>query len=287
MSESCVWIFRTVCLIWTEPTKMKFQVITLFPELIEAGVSSGVLGQAVKKGLLSVERIHPRDFTDDPHRSVDDRPFGGSDGMVFRPEIAAAAIARAREAGPTHVIHLSPQGRVLSDAKVRELATKPGLTFLCGRYAGVDQRVLNSHVDEEISIGDYVLSGGELAALVVIDAVARRIPGVLGHHLSADRDSFADGRLLEGPLFTRPRDWDGALVPEVLLSGHHERIEGWQRQVGALATLARRPELLASWSRQELVALGKFWKGMSPEDLAVCGLQGISDADFEALLKDR
>lgn len=266
---------------------MKFQVITLFPELIEAGVSSGVLGQAVKKGLLSVEQIHPRDFTDDPHRSVDDRPFGGSDGMVFRPEIAAAAIARARAQGPTHVVHLSPQGRVLSDAKVRELVEKPGLTFLCGRYAGVDQRVLNSHVDEEISIGDYVLSGGELAALVVIDAVARQIPGVLGHHLSAEHDSFAGGGILEGPLFTRPREWEGAKVPEVLLSGHHDRIAEWQRQVGALTTLMRRPELLASWSPQKLAALKKFWSEMSPEDRAVSGLQGISAADFAALSHSR
>lgn len=260
---------------------MRFQVITLFPELIESGVASGVLGQALKKNLLSVECVQPREFTDDPHRSVDDRPFGGSDGMVFRPEVAAAAVARARERGPTHVIHLSPQGRVLDDRRVRELATRPGLTFLCGRYAGVDQRVLNSEIDEELSIGDYVLSGGELAALVVIDAVARRLPGVLGHHLSAEQDSFAEG-LLEGPLFTRPREWRGHRVPEVLFSGHHDRISQWQRMVGALTTLVRRPELLRAWSRAQLEELRAFWRAMPVEDREVCGLGGLRDEDFEA-----
>lgn len=260
---------------------MKFQVITLFPELIEAGVASGVLGQALKKNLLTVDCVNPREFTDDPHRSVDDRPFGGSDGMVFRPEIAAAAIARARADGPTHVIHLSPQGRVLSEQKVRELATRPGLTFLCGRYAGVDQRVLNTDIDEELSIGDYVLSGGELAALVVIDAVARKIPGVLGHHLSAEQDSFAEG-LLEGPLFTRPREWRGLKVPEVLFSGHHERIVRWQKAVGALATLARRPELLGGWPPGKRAELLEFWRAMPAEDRAVCGFGALREEDFGA-----
>lgn len=259
---------------------MKIQVITLFPELIVAGVSSGVLGQAVNKtGLIQVGTIQPRDFTDDPHRSVDDRPFGGADGMVMRPGVAAAAIAAARSAGPSHVIHVSPRGKVLNDTLVTELAGRPGLTILCGRYAGIDQRVLNQDVDEEISIGDYVLSGGELAALVLIDAVARKIPGVLGHPLSAAKDSHASG-LLEGPLFTRPREWRDQRVPEILFSGHHERIHDWERVMAGLVTLLRRPDLLGAVTVQEGHRWYEHWRSLSGDERRICGLEGLTEADF-------
>lgn len=253
---------------------MKFQVITLFPELITAGTSSGVLSQGIKKNLLSVSTINPREFATDGHRTVDDRPFGGGDGMLMLPEILEASVAKAREAGPTRVIYLSPQGPVLTTEKVRELSRLSSVTLVCGRYGGIDQRALNVLVDEELSIGDYVISGGELAALVAIDAVSRFLPGVLGHEASAEKDSFSNG-ILEHPNFTRPRDWQGQSVPEILLSGNHPKIDQWRRHIAILVTLQKRPELLGAVSKAEIDAAKAFAAGLSPADKEACGLDGL------------
>lgn len=258
---------------------MKIQIVTLFPELIAAASSSGVLGGAVKKGLLSVDCIQPRDFATDLHRSVDDRPFGGGDGMIMMPEILEACVKRARESGPTRVIYLSPQGPRLDDKKVRELASEKSLTLVCGRYGGVDQRALAAFVDEELSIGDYVLAGGELPAMVVVESVARMIPGVLGHDDSAHKDSFADG-LLEHPNFTRPREWQGQSVPEVLLSGNHSKIEEWKHRVSQLVTLKKRPELFRELDAKDRKAARDYWQKMSAEDRKSCGLDAFSEGDF-------
>lgn len=220
---------------------MKFQIITIFPQMFESLRQDGVVGQAIKRGLIELEIVNPRDFTPDLHRSVDDRPFGGGDGMVMMPEPLEKAIKSLSK--PGRVLATSPQGGLLTDAKVQELAKMPVLTLICGRYAGVDQRILNHYVDEEISIGDFVLSGGELAAQVIIDSVSRFIPGVLGHEDSAQKDSLTQGHF-EAPLFTKPREFLGQSVPDILLSGHHEKIQEWRLVVGLLKTLQKRPETL-------------------------------------------
>ncbi len=208
---------------------LKIDVITLFPEMIENAVSHGVLGQALKSDLLSVKAHSPREFAEDRHRTVDDRPFGGGDGMIMLPETLEKTLIKVKH-NNSKVIYLSPQGRTLTDEKARSFAKEEQLIFICGRYGGIDQRIINLYVDEEISIGDYVLSGGEPGALVVIDALSRFIPGVLGHEESAHKDSFADG-LLEHPNFTRPRDYLGQDVPAILLGGNHKLIEEWRKKM--------------------------------------------------------
>lgn len=224
---------------------MRIDVVTLFPELVRACAAAGVVGRAQERGLLDVATWNPRDFAQDAHRTVDDRPFGGGPGMVMMVEPLRAAIAAARgatEARP-HVLYLSPQGRRLSQARVAELAAMPRLLLLCGRYEGIDERVVDGLVDEELSIGDYVLSGGELAASVVIDAVGRLQQGALGDAASAEQDSFADG-LLDCPHFTRPVDDALGVVPAVLLSGDHAAIRRWRRKQALGRTWLRRPDLL-------------------------------------------
>lgn len=222
---------------------MKFLVITLFPELIERALEYGVLGQALKKQLLSVQTFNPREVTLDRHRTIDDRPFGGGDGMLMLAEPLALSIQKSREQLPdAKVIYISPQGAPLSDAKVVELAKSSELILVSGRYGGIDQRVLNSHIDEEISIGDFVLSGGEFAALALIDAVSRKIPGVLGHEQSSQKDSFAQG-LLEEPQFTRPREFQGQVVPDVLLCGDHKKIQDYKYKLSLIVTLQKRSDL--------------------------------------------
>lgn len=258
---------------------MKFQIVSLFPELIETAARTGMVERGVKKGLLSVSCVNPREFTADAHRSVDDRPFGGGDGMIFLPEVLEKTIDGIKARGPTKVIYLSPQGPVLTDRKARELAAEPSLTLVCGRYGGIDQRTINTHVDEELSIGDYVLAGGELAALVVVETVARQIPGVLGHEESSSKDSFADG-LLEHPNFSRPREWKGQAVPEVLLGGNHAKIEEWKRRLSQLVTLMKRPDLAAKLASEEKKKALAYFDGMSEEDRRVCGLDGLQREDF-------
>jgi tRNA (guanine37-N1)-methyltransferase len=228
---------------------MQIALVTVFPEMLGLVRDYGVTGRAARDGRVELTAVDPRDYTLDRHRSVDDRPYGGGPGMVMRPEPLAAAIdaARARVAGP--VIFLSPQGRRLDDAWARELAQGPGMILIAGRYEGVDERLIESRVDAELSIGDFVVSGGELPALMVIDAVTRLLPGVLGHTASAEQDSFAEG-LLDCPHYTRPEEFEGARVPEVLLSGDHGAIERWRRQQALLRTSRRRPDLLEALRRR-------------------------------------
>jgi tRNA (guanine37-N1)-methyltransferase len=236
---------------------MHVALVSVFPEMLDALRTVGVTGRAIREGRLEVTGINPRDYTRDRHRSVDDRPYGGGPGMVMRPEPLAEALQAARGVtGPAPVIFLSPQGRRFDDAWARELAELPALTLLAGRYEGVDERLIEREVDAELSIGDYVLSGGELAALVVIDAVARWLPGVLGHEASAAQDSFAGG-LLDCPHYTRPEDYAGDRVPPVLLSGDHAAIERWRRKQALGRTAERRPDML-----EALAGRG----GLSPED---------------------
>lgn len=231
---------------------MQVEVITLFPALIEAGLSAGVVGRARSAGLLRVGTENPRDHATDAHRTVDDRPFGGGPGMVLAPGPLAAAIraSRARLPGGSPMIGLSAQGRHFDQETARRLAGLPGFGLVAGRYEGVDQRVTDALIDEELSIGDYVLSGGELPALVVIDAAARLLPGVLGDAQSAGQDSFVAG-LLDWPQYTRPETWEGRGVPAVLLGGNHAAIARWRLKEALGRTWRLRPDLLA---QRELAA---------------------------------
>jgi tRNA (guanine37-N1)-methyltransferase len=248
----------------------RIDVITLFPEWMVGLKTLGLTGRAMADGKVGLHCWNPRDFTTDPHRSVDDRPYGGGPGMVMRPEPLARAIEAARGAGqPAVVACLSPQGRKLDQAGVLELVDRDRLILVCGRYEGIDQRVMESLVDEEWSVGDYVLSGGEPAAAVLIDAVVRQIPGVLGHDQSAIEDSFADG-LLDCPHFTRPELWREMAVPEVLLSGDHARIARWRRAQALHRTRRLRPDLMAKFqlSARDRTLLAEF-----PEEFFDSGLQ--------------
>lgn len=224
---------------------MRVDVVTLFPEFVRQVVECGVTGRAVQRDLLQLHTWNPRDYTHDRHRTVDDRPYGGGPGMVMRYEPLRDAIRSARAASPqARVVYLSPQGRPLNQAAVQELAQRPGLILVAGRYEGIDERLLAHEIDEEWSIGDYVLSGGELAAMVLIDTVARLQPGALGDEDSAAQDSFSAG-LLDCPHYTRPETIDGMTVPTVLLGGNHSEIERWRTKQSLLRTWRRRPELLA------------------------------------------
>ncbi len=224
---------------------MRIDVVTLFPEMLDAVTESGITRRAVERGLLTVGRWNPRDYATDRHRTVDDRPYGGGPGMVMRVEPLREAIRAARRQAPpgAPVIHLSPQGRVLDQAGLRELAALPGLVLVASRYEGVDERLLAAEIDQEWSIGDYVLSGGELAAMVLMDGVTRLLPGALGHEDSAQQDSFTDG-LLDHPHYTRPEVLEGEAVPAVLLSGDHAAIRRWRQKQALGRTWLRRPELL-------------------------------------------
>lgn len=228
---------------------MHIQILTIFPELFEPFLETSLLGRAVDEGLLRVEVDDLRAYTDDPHRSVDDEPYGGGGGMVMTAQPWLEAVRALEErvgaggARPKRIF-LSPQGRRLDEELVRELAQEDELILLCGRYEAVDERVLDAVVDEEISIGDYVLSGGELPAMVLVEALSRQIPGVVGLPDSVENDSFRRG-LLDHPHYTRPRSVEGRKVPEILLSGDHAKIDAWRRRRALAATLAKRPDLLA------------------------------------------
>jgi len=234
-------------------------VVTLFPEMFTALTGHGVTGRAVKRGQLTVEYSNPRDHAHDRHRTVDDRPFGGGPGMLMKVEPLLEAIEAIREKAPStpRVIYLSPQGQPLTQQRAEELAQLDSLVLLCGRYEGIDERIIEMCVDEEISIGDYVLSGGELGAMVLLDAVTRLIPGVLGHADSAVEDSFSAG-WLDCPHYTRPEEFAGQRVPEVLLSGNHALIRRWRLKQSLGRTWQRRPELLKeltlSKEQQQLLA---------------------------------
>ncbi|HLE67594.1 MAG TPA: tRNA (guanosine(37)-N1)-methyltransferase TrmD [Burkholderiales bacterium] len=239
---------------------MRFDVVTLFPEMFAALTrSGGVTGRALERGLWRLETWNPRDFTTDRYRTVDDRPYGGGPGMVMLAEPLEKALEAARSAGGGKVIYLSPQGRRLDQGKVVELAGRTAVTLLCGRYEGIDERLIARRADEELSLGDFVLTGGELAAMVVIDAVARQIPGALGDDRSAAAESFATG-LLDCPQYTRPEVYAGEPVPEVLLSGHHENIRRWRLKQSLGRTWLRRRDLIAvrNLSEEEQKLLDEF-----------------------------
>lgn len=230
---------------------MRFDVITLFPEMMEA-LAAGVIGRAKAQQLITLHLWNPRDYTQDVHKTVDDRPYGGGPGMVMKIAPLDAAINDARSANPSaKVVYLSPQGEPFTQKMAKDLSQEDGLILLCGRYEGIDERLLQKQVDHEISIGDYVLSGGELPAMVMIDTVSRLIPGVLGHADSADQDSFVNG-LLDCPHYTRPEVLDGEKVPEVLLSGNHAAIEKWRLQQALVRTRERRPDLFNNRELTEL-----------------------------------
>ena len=220
-------------------------VISLFPDMFRAITDFGVTGRAVKRGLLEINLWNPRDFAHDKHRSVDDRPYGGGPGMLMMVQPLRDAIQAAKQAAgdDVKVIYLSPQGKKLTQSGVAELAQHQKLILVAGRYEGIDERVIQSEIDEEWSIGDYVLSGGELPAMTLVDAVSRLVPGVLGDMASAEQDSFTDG-LLDCPHYTRPENLDGVMVPDVLLSGNHEHIRRWRLKQSLGRTWQRRPELL-------------------------------------------
>jgi len=224
---------------------MQIDVITLFPDMLAAVTDHGITGRAVRQDLVTIDCLNPRDFTEDKHRTVDDRPYGGGPGMVMKIEPLRKAIdaARAKSGGSAKVIYLSPQGRQLDQAGVEELSSRERIILIAGRYEGIDERLIDSEVDEEWSIGDYVLSGGELAAMVMIDAVVRQLPGALGHEQSAREDSFAEG-LLDCPHFTRPEIYQGRPVPDVLLSGDHENIRRWRLKQALGRTWLRRRDLI-------------------------------------------
>lgn len=223
---------------------MKIDIVSIFPPMFEALTGFGITGRAIENKLLELRVWNPRDFTTDPYRRVDERPYGGGPGMVMMPGPLEQALRAARAGNPqAKVIYLSPQGRRIDQAGVLELAGRPGLILLAGRYEGVDERLIAAEVDEEWSIGDYVLSGGELAAMVIVDAIARQIPGALGHEDSASQDSFAAG-LLDCPHYTRPEEYAGRRVPEVLLSGNHAEIRRWRLKQALGRTWERRPDLL-------------------------------------------
>lgn len=246
----------------------RFDVITLFPPMFEAITQHGITRRALEQGRFELQTWNPRDFTEDNYRTIDDRPFGGGPGMVMLAKPLAQAIAAAKQAQAaggakaSRVIYLSPQGRQLSDAVVKELlAQDEGLILLAGRYEGVDERLIRNYVDEELSIGDYVLSGGELAAMVLVDSMVRQLPGVLGDDASAEQDSFVQG-LLDCPHYTRPEVFEGEVVPAVLMSGHHAEIEKWRLKLALGRTWERRPDLLAKrqLTKQEARLLAEYQK---------------------------
>ncbi|MCW8847885.1 MAG: tRNA (guanosine(37)-N1)-methyltransferase TrmD [Sedimenticola sp.] len=239
---------------------MRFDVVTLFPDMFRAMIGEGVTGRAVDKGQVSLGLWNPRDYTADIHRTVDDRPYGGGPGMVMKIEPLRAAIEQAKVVSPdAKVAYLSPQGRRFDQAAASEIAQRSSLILLAGRYEGIDERLISRSVDEEWSIGDYVLSGGELPALVMMDAVIRLLPGVLGAADSAEQDSFSDG-LLDCPHYTRPEDFEGDSVPSVLMGGNHELIRRWRLQQSLGRTWQRRPDLLEgrSLTQEEEFLLNEF-----------------------------
>lgn len=225
---------------------MKFSIMTLFPEMVKNGLNTSIIGRAVKAGLLEINAYNIRDFSEDKHKHVDDYPYGGGAGMVMAPEPIYACykgiLSKSVSKNP-RVIYLTPQGKTFNQGMARELAMEDELVFLCGHYEGVDERIIEEIVTDNVSIGDYVLSGGELAVMVMIDAISRNVPGVLSNSESGTDESF-EGNMLEYPQYTRPPVWNNREVPDVLLSGHHAKIEQWRREKSIERTFLNRPDLL-------------------------------------------
>ncbi|MCE3010155.1 MAG: tRNA (guanosine(37)-N1)-methyltransferase TrmD [Proteobacteria bacterium] len=258
----------------------QINVITLFPEMIENATQYGLLGQCLRNQLLSVTTLNPRTFTSDVHKTVDDRPFGGGDGMVMLAEPLKKAVLDLRAKDQLgRLVYLSPQGRAWNNQRAEEFSKERKITLVCGRYGGVDQRWINWSGAEEVSIGDYVLNGGELGALVMIESLSRFLPGALGHDQSAHHDSFHLG-VLEEPQFTRPRDFEGEVAPEILFGGHHAKIQDWKASVRLLVTLAKRPDLMTSQvtPEQKRKAAGIFLL-MTSAEKAVLGLSHLSEEE--------
>lgn len=254
---------------------MRVEVFTIFPELVRAWCSASLVGKALQSGAIEIVVHDLRSGADDPRRSVDDSPFGGGAGMVLAPEPVFRAVEAAAPVRP--LLLLSPAGKSFDQSVAVELAAGAGFSLLCGRYEGVDQRVADHLVDGELSIGDFVLSGGEVAAVAIIEAVARLVPGVMGNAASADDESFTEG-LLEYPQYTRPAEFRGWAVPEVLLSGHHQRVGQWRRAMALTRTLSRRPDLIAARG------------GISPEEVALLadwGLDGLVSSSYGPDRPDR
>jgi tRNA (guanine37-N1)-methyltransferase len=242
--------------------RMKFVVLTIFPEMFDIFWEHGIIRRAIDQKKIIASTLNIRDYAEDKHHVTDDRPYGGGSGMVMKPEPLAGAIRAARHKLPSaKTILLTPQGRVFNQKLANELAAFEGLVLVCGRYEGIDERICHDLIDYEISIGDYVLTGGELAAMVIIDAVIRQIPGVLGAEDSAAKDSFSNG-LLEHAHYTRPPVFEGEEVPEILLSGHHQEIENWRTESALIRTLVKRPDLLQSrhLDRKEIEILNKWYR---------------------------
>ena len=225
-------------------------VITLFPELFPGVLGGSLTGRALKDGLWQMDTVNLRDFGEGKHRNVDDTPAGGGAGMVLRPDIMGRANEHAMKKGPGPLIYLSPRGRRFDQAMARSLATTPGAVFICGRFEGLDQRVIEHYGVTEVSLGDFVMTGGEIAAQAMIDATVRLVPGVLGNEASAEEESFSDG-LLEHPQFTKPAEWQGRKIPDVLLSGHHGEIAKWRQAKSEEITKARRPDLWDAWQKRQ------------------------------------
>lgn len=240
---------------------MNYHILTLFPDMVQEGLNTSIIGRAVQKGIIGIHGINIRDYSKNKHRQVDDYPYGGGAGMVMQPgPVCDAYQDLCRKLGKRpRVLYMTPQGKVFSQKIARELAQEEDLVFLCGHYEGIDERALSLIVTDYLSIGDYVLTGGELPAMVMIDCISRLVPGVLSNEESAQIESFYDN-LLEYPQYTRPETYEGLKVPEVLLSGHHKNIETWRRQESIKRTLERRPDLLehASLSKKERDFLRKL-----------------------------
>lgn len=224
---------------------MRYHILTLFPEMVSQGLHESIIGRAVDRGVISLEAVNIRDYADNEYGKVDDYPYGGGAGMVMQAEpiYRAYRAVSDRLEKPPRVLHMTPQGKVFTQQMAQEFAKEEELIFLCGHYEGIDERVLEEIVTDNVSIGDYVLTGGELPAMVMVDAISRMVPGVLSNRESAMFDSFQDG-LLEYPQYSRPRQWRGREVPEILLSGHHANVEKWRREQSLLRTKERRPDLL-------------------------------------------
>ena len=242
---------------------MNFSVLTLFPEMIQQGLGTSITGRALEKGTISLEAVNIRDYAENKHHKVDDYPYGGGAGMVMQaaPVYGAYEAVKENMASPPRVVYLTPQGQVFHQKMAEELAREENLVFLCGHYEGIDERVLEEIVTDYVSIGDYVLTGGELPAMVMIDAISRMVPGVLSNEESARTESFSDN-LLEHPQYSRPEVWRGKNVPQVLLSGHHANIERWRREQSLLRTAVRRPDLLetAVLSEKDKKYLHEMWR---------------------------
>ncbi|MFN7454081.1 MAG: tRNA (guanosine(37)-N1)-methyltransferase TrmD [Pseudobdellovibrionaceae bacterium] len=260
----------------------QINVVTLFPEMIESAIQYGLLGQCLKKQILSVQTMNPRTFTSDLHKTVDDRPFGGGDGMVMLAEPLKDAVLHLRSTNKLgRLVYLSPQGKPWNNDLAREFSKEEKITLVCGRYGGVDQRWINWSGAEEVSIGDYVLNGGELGALVVIESLSRFLPGALGHDQSAHHDSFNLG-LLEEPQFTRPREFEGELAPEILLGGHHAKIQDWKNSLRLLVTLFKRPDLIDQRiTPQQRRRAADLFCQLSADERQVLGLSGLATEEVE------